>query len=224
MKGKQDQSKSYRLKALAKFGLYIAVKFRYLWLILLAVVIVALCLRRCRDEWQSGEGLHVSSNKQIDVSPEEIRKIKDIGQWEFLAIRTEELAELDEQALLGDKQLAKIYTGTVRIGIDMKKAPDDWFTAKGDTAVLHLPAVGLLDNNFIDEAQTKAFYEKGTWRPEDKNKLYAIAHRKMLARCLTIDNLRAARQQASAQFDQIFFAFGYKYVIINYGSTTQNAK
>lgn len=224
MKGKQDQPKSYRLKALAKFGLYIAVKFRYLWLILLAVVIVALCLRRCRDEWQSGEGLHVSSNKQIDVSPEEIRKIKDIGQWEFLSIRTEELAELDEQALLGDKQLAKIYTGTVRIGIDMKKAPDDWFTAKGDTAVLHLPAVGLLDNNFIDEAQTKAFYEKGTWRPEDKNKLYAIAHRKMLARCLTVENLRAARQQASAQFSQIFFAFGYKYVIINYESTTQNAK
>lgn len=224
MKGKQDQPKSYRLKALAKFGLYIAVKFRYLWLILLAVVIVALCLRRCRDEWQSGEGLHVSSNKQIDVSPEEIRKIKDIGQWEFLAIRTEELAELDEKALLGDKQLAQIYTGTVRLGIDMKKAPDDWFTAKGDTAVLYLPTVGLLDKNFIDEAQTKAFYEKGTWRPEDKNKLYAIAHRKMLARCLTIDNLRAARQQASAQFDQIFFAFGYKYVIINYGSTTQNAK
>ena len=224
MKGKQDQPKSYRLKALAKFGLYIAVKFRYLWLILLAVVIVALCLRRCRDEWQSGEGLHVSSNKQIDVSPEEIRKIKDIGQWEFLSIRTEELAELDEQALLGDKQLAKIYTGTVRIGIDMKKAPVDWFTAKGDTAVLHLPAVELLDNNFIDEAQTKAFYEKGTWRPEDKNKLYAIAHRKMLARCLTVENLRAARQQATAQFSQIFFAFGYKYVIINYGSTTQNAK
>ena len=224
MKGKQDQPKSYRLKALAKVVFYIVVKFRYLWLILLAIVIVALCLRRCRNEWQSGEGLHVSSNKQIDVSPEEIRKIKDIGQWEFLAIRTEELAELDEQALLGDKQLAKIYTGTVRIGIDMKKAPDDWFTAKGDTAVLHLPAVGLLDNNFIDEAQTKAFYEKGTWRPEDKNKLYAIAHRKMLARCLTVENLRAARQQASAQFDQIFFAFGYKYVIINYGSTTQNAK
>ena len=224
MKGKQDQPKSYRLKALAKFGLYIAVKFRYLWLILLAVVIVALCLRRCRDEWQSGEGLHVSSNKQIDVSPEEIRKIKDIGQWEFLSIRTEELAELDEQALLGDKQLAKIYTGTVRIGIDMKKTPDDWFTAKGDTAVLYLPAVGLLDNNFIDEAQTKAFYEKGTWRPEDKHTLYAIAHRKMLARCLTVENLRAARQQASAQFSQIFFAFGYKYVIINYGSTTQNAK
>lgn len=224
MKGREDQSKRYRLKVLAKVVFYIVVKFRYLWLILLAIVIVALCLRQCRDEWRSGEGLHVSSNKQIDVSPEEIRKIKDIGQWEFLAIRTEELAELDEQALLGDKQLAKIYTGTVRIGIDMKKAPDDWFTAKGDTAVLHLPAVGLLDNNFIDEAQTKAFYEKGTWRPEDKNKLYAIAHRKMLARCLTVENLRAARQQASAQFDQIFFAFGYKYVIINYGSTTQNAK
>lgn len=224
MKGRQDQTKSYRLKALAKVVFYIVVKFRYLWLILLAIVIVALCLRQCRDEWRSGEGLHVSSNKQIDVSPEEIRKIKDIGQWEFLAIRTEELAELDEKALLGDKQLAQIYTGTVRLGIDMKKAPDDWFTAKGDTAVLHLPTVGLLDKNFIDEAQTKAFYEKGTWRAEDKNKLYALAYRKMMARCLTVDNLRAARQQATAQFNQIFFAFGYKYVIINYGSTTQNAK
>ena len=224
MKGRQDQTKSYRLKALAKVVFYIVVKFRYLWLILLAIVIVALCLRQCRDEWRSGEGLHVSSNKQIDVSPEEIRKIKDIGQWEFLAIRTEELAELDEKALLGDKQLAQIYTGTVRLGIDMKKAPDDWFTAKGDTAILYLPTVGLLDKNFIDEAQTKAFYEKGTWRAEDKNKLYAIAYRKMMARCLTVDNLRAARQQATAQFSQIFFAFGYKHVIINYGSTTQNAK
>ena len=224
MKGRQDQTKSYRLKALAKVVFYIVVKFRYLWLILLAIVIVALCLRQCRDEWRSGEGLHVSSNKQIDVSPEEIRKIKDIGQWEFLAIRTEELAELDEKALLGDKQLAQIYTGTVRLGIDMKKAPDDWFTAKGDTAVLYLPTVGLLVKNFIDEAQTKAFYEKGTWRAEDKNKLYALAYRKMMARCLTVDNLRAARQQATAQFSQIFFAFGYKYVIINYGSTTQNVK
>ena len=224
MKGRQDQTKSYRLKALAKVVFYIVVKFRYLWLILLAIVIVALCLRQCRDEWRSGEGLHVSSNKQIDVSSEEIRKIKDIGQWEFLAIRTEELAELDEKALLGDKQLAQIYTGTVRLGIDMKKAPDDWFTAKGDTAVLYLPTVGLLDKNFIDEAQTKAFYEKGTWRAEDKNKLYALAYRKMMARCLTVDNLRATRQQATVQFSQIFFAFGYKYVIINYGSTTQNAK
>ena len=224
MKGRQDQTKSYRLKALAKVVFYIVVKFRYLWLILLAIVIVALCLRQCRDEWRSGEGLHVSSNKQIDVSPEEIRKIKDIGQWEFLAIRTEELAELDEKALLGDKQLAQIYTGTVRLGIDMKKAPDDWFTAKGDTAILYLPTVGLLDKNFIDEAQTKAFYEKGTWRAEDKNKLYALAYRKMMARCLTVDNLRAARQQAMALFSQIFFAFGYKYVIINYGSTTQNVK
>ena len=134
------------------------------------------------------------------------------------------MAELDEKALLGDKQLAQIYTGTVRLGIDMKKAPDDWFTAKGDTAVLYLPTVELLDKNFIDEAQTKAFYEKGTWRAEDKSKLYAIAYRKMMARCLTVDNLRAARQQATAQFSQIFFAFGYKYVIINYGSTTQNAK
>ena len=207
MKGREDQSKRYRLKVLAKVVFYIVVKFRYLWLILLAIVIVALCLRQCRDEWRSGEGLHVSSNKQIDVSPEEIRKIKDIGQWEFLAIRTEELAELDEKALLGDKQLAQIYTGTVRLGIDMKKAPDDWFTAKGDTAVLYLPTVGLLDKNFIDEAQTKAFYEKGTWRAEDKNKLYALAYRKMMARCLTVDNLRAARQQATAQFSQIFFAF-----------------
>ena len=43
MKGRQDQTKSYRLKALAKVVFYIVVKFRYLWLILLAIVIVALC-------------------------------------------------------------------------------------------------------------------------------------------------------------------------------------
>ena len=127
------------------------------------------------------------------------------------------MAELYKKNALSVSQLSAIYSGTLRLGVDMSKAPEQWFTAKGDTAVLNLPAVGLLDNHFIDEARTRTFYESGTWTAAERESLYQKAKNQMMKRCLTKANLLAARRNSTAHFNQMFFNFGFKFVIINYG-------
>ena len=177
-----------------QFIVYTMIKGWQIWLIMICLVVAA-----------------------IDVTPEEIRAIRNIGQWEFLSIETEEMAELYKKNALSVSQLSAIYSGTLRLGVDMSKAPEQWFTAKGDTAVLNLPAVGLLDNHFIDEARTRTFYESGTWTAAERESLYQKAKNQMMKRCLTKANLQAARRNSTAHFNQMFFNFGFKFVIINYG-------
>lgn len=46
----------------------------------------------------------------------------------------------------------------------MNRVTGEWAQAHGDTVTLRLPAVHLLDKNFIDEARTKVFYESGNGR------------------------------------------------------------
>lgn len=182
----------------------------------LAVVLAAgsvVLLRQCRTHPSS---VTLVRNTAIDVTPEEIRQIRAIREWEFLSIRTEELAEIQEAATFGDKQLVRIYPGTLRLGINMEQAREDWFTARGDTAFLRLPPVGLLDERFIDEARARSFYEKGTWSASARQQLYEQARRAMLRRCLTPENLNEARKSAVQQFQKIFEGFGFKVVMVSF--------
>lgn len=196
--------------------------FRLLWslmkywqipvLLLLAGVAVWI-YRGCTRE---DVPLAVEHDKSIDVSPEEIRAIRDIGEWEFLSVNTEELVELYEAGLLGDKELVRIYTGTLRIGIDLASSDDHWFEARGDTAFLRLPAVGLLDPDFIDETRTRSFYEKGHWDADVRQELYGKARKAMLRRCLTRQNLEQAERNAREQFEKIFRSLGFGTVEITF--------
>ena len=202
------------------FVVYTMIKGWQIWLIMVCLVVAAIFFRQCRDERNSGNklaSLRLEKSTTIDVTPEEIRAIRNIGQWEFLSIETEEMAELYKKNALSVSQLSAIYSGTLRLGVDMAKAPDHWFTTKGDTAVLNLPAVGLLDNHFIDEARTRTFYESGTWTAAERESLYQKARTQMLKRCLTKANLLTARRNSTAHFSQMFFNFGFKFVIIQYG-------
>ena len=119
------------------------------WLVLLALVVAAFVVHRCEKD---PPALTVEHTKAIDTTPEEIRRIREIREWEFLSVSTEELVETYEAGTFADKQLARIYTGTLRLGIDMSRAGDNWFTARGDTAVLrrHLTQANL------DEARRSA--------------------------------------------------------------------
>ena len=200
--------------------IYSIIKGWQVWLIILAIVVGSIFFRQCRDgKLSNGKlaGLRMEKSSSIDVTPEEIRSIRNIGQWEFLSIETEEMAELYKKSPLSVSQLSAIYSGTLRLGIDMSKTAENWFTAKGDTAVLQLPTVGLLDNNFIDETRTRTFYESGSWSAAEHEALYNKARRQMIERCITRENLLAARRNATAYFSRIFFNFGFKFVIINYG-------
>lgn len=151
----------------------------------------------------------------IDVTPQQIESIRAIGQWEFLSISTEELVDTVRKGLFSDDHLARIYYGTLRLGIDMSRVQ---LEARGDTVVATLPRVTLLDSNFIDEARTKAFFESGSWKPAAREALYRKARRQMLKHSLTRENLATARQNADAQLRQLLRSMGYNNITITWNN------
>ena len=158
----------------------------------------------------------VGSDTQIDVTPTQIMSIKAIGEWEFLSINAEELVDTVRKGFFSNDELARIYYGTLRIGIDMSQLDPDWIEAKDDSVVLLLPKVGLLDAAFIDEARTKSFFESGKWSPEDKEAMYKKAYKQMKAHCLTKENLQAAEANGEEQMRNMMRSMGFKNIKITW--------
>lgn len=157
------------------------------------------------------------SNEKIEFSPTEVVSMIDIGQWEFLTIDLEEIADTSAYRRFGsDRELVRIYYGRMRLGVDLQKAKKDWINVHGDTVNATLPPVELLDKNFIDEAKTKAFFEIGSWDQASRDALYHQAHRKMLARGLTTANIEMARENAIDQFTTLFHSLGFEHVDIHF--------
>lgn len=171
--------------------------------------------RQCTDPTATPI-LRLGNNERTLVTAEQVSAIREIGQWEFLTIQTEELVEKNERKLFADKQLVRLYRATLRLGIDMHHAPEDWFTPSGTTAHLRLPDVGLLDEDFLDEAQAETFHEKGTWSPAVHQELADKATRAMKQRALTEENLNEAREAAKDNFTKIFTGFGFETVDITF--------
>ena len=159
-------------------------------------------------------GLEVS--RDINVTPEQIQSIRDIGEWEFLSISNEELVDTVRKGFLSNDELVRIYYGTLRLGVNLQQASPRWLQASGDSVTVTLPRIGLLDRDFIDEARTKSFYETGRWSPADREKLYHKAYRQMVAHSLTKENMETARQNAEEQFRQMMKAMGFRYIDIKF--------
>ena len=159
-------------------------------------------------------GLEVS--RDINVTPEQIQSIRDIGEWEFLSISNEELVDTVRKGFLSNDELVRIYYGTLRLGVNLHQASPRWLQASGDSVTVTLPRIGLLDRDFIDEARTKSFYETGRWSPADREKLYHKAYRQMVAHSLTKENMETARQNAEEQFRQMMKAVGFRYIDIKF--------
>lgn len=160
--------------------------------------------------------LELGVNSDINITPQQIQLIKDIGEWEFLSVSNEELVDTVRKGLFSDDHLVRIYYGTLRLGIDLSKAKKGWIKTQGDSVMVTLPKIGLLDKDFIDEARTKAFYESGRWTAADREALYRKANRQMRAHCLTPENLRCAQDSADQQFRKMLKAMGFNYVSIDF--------
>ena len=120
------------------------------------------------------------------------------------------------ERLFKSDELIRIYKGTLRLGIDLAEAKDDWVKLSGDTLQVTLPRVKLLDEDFIDEAKTQAFFESGTWSDKARDDLYHRAKAKMKARCLTKENMASAEDNAMKQFFQMFKAMGFENIEVRF--------
>lgn len=180
-------------------------------IVVLVIVASAYLVRQCR-----GNSITAHVNDSIDITPTQVLAMEEIGEWEFLSIEDEEMVDTVRKKLFGTDELIRIYRGTLRLGIDLSEAREDWVAVSGDTLRIVLPKVKLLDDDFIDEAKTQPFFESGTWSDQARSDLYHRAKALMKARCLTKENIASAEDNALKQFYQMFKAMGYETVEVRF--------
>ncbi len=157
----------------------------------------------------------IAVDEKIENTPISVERMRQIGQWEFLCVSDEEVIDTTRSRLLHkDDELARVYTGKLRLGVDMREMKDDAIKLVGDSIIITLPEVKLLDEKFIDEAATKLLYESGKWSYADNELLYKMAQRKMKENCVTKENLATARENGKTQVRKMFDALGKKTVIV----------
>ena len=84
------------------------------------------------------------TDDQIDVTPTQIQSIKAIGEWEFLAVSTEEMVDTIRKGFLSNDELVRIYYGTARLGVNMHQVEPGWIKTSGDTVVMTLPSSAVV--------------------------------------------------------------------------------
>ncbi len=188
-------------------------KYGIMLIVLLAVVIGGALYWLNKDNT-----VEVATEEKTTLSPTLVESIEAIGQWEFLAINDEELVDTVRRGFFGDDQLVRIYYGTLRLGIDMKDVKEGWMKVdeEKDSITCTLPPIRLLDNNFIDEARTKSFFEEGKWTGADRQAMYDRAYTIMKKRCITSVNIQTAQRNAKQQFREMLKAMGFNNVKIEF--------
>ena len=158
---------------------------------------------------------HIEENK-IDITPQQITSIKEIGQWEFLSISEEELVDTTRKGIFSDDHLVRIYKGTLRLGIDLKELSEQNVFIQNDTLFMTLPPIKLLDEHFIDEANTRSFHETGKWKPADRERMYQKAQLMMKQRALTSENYQNAKDYGESQITDLMNNMGFPHVVITF--------
>lgn len=172
------------------------------------VIILAVVVVRCSNT----TALHLGGKGKVTMTATQIDSLRSIGQWEFLSIADEEVVDTIRHGFFGDDRLARIYYGTLRLGIDLSKAPDGWISNDKDTVVVTLPKVQLLDDNFVDEARTRSFIETGKWTEADRAALTRKAAVVMRRRCMTEANIKRANNNAKVQMATLVKSMGFQHV------------
>lgn len=183
-------------------------------LILISVVVivaVAYIIFSVKDS-----NIEVTDSTTVEITPSQIESIRAIGEWEFLTVNDEELVDTIDKGFFRDKELIRIYYGTLRFGIDLRRTAPQWIEVKDSVVNVLLPKIILLDRDFIDETRTKPFFESGTWTSTDREMLYKKAYRQMYDRCYTLSNIRTAEDNAKREFTRLLNSMGFKNVIVSF--------
>lgn len=183
---------------------------------IIIILILATIIGGCLYWWNKDNYVEGGSVGETTLSPTQVKSIEAIGQWEFLSVNDEELIDTVRHGFFGDDQLVRIYYGTLHLGIDMKDVKENWIQVDKDTIICILPAIKLLDNNFIDEAKTISFFESGKWTSKDRQAMYYRAYDNMKSRCLSEANISSAENNAQRQFHNMLKAMGYSTIKVKF--------
>ncbi len=179
------------------------------WILLAVCLIFYLIMHNC-------SGKEDEKEQKIQETPTTITSIQEVAEWEFLTVQLEEVVDTTLKKTFSGTRSTRIYTGTARLGIDMKNVKENWLNCHGDTAKVQLPKITLLDKNIIDDTKTRVFYESGKVSATLKEGMYQNAKKRMKKDALTDENLVAAKENAESQFRSMFYALGYKVIDIEF--------
>lgn len=183
-----------------------------------AVIIVCVVFLRVWSTCENTEIKIGQPTEKIEKTPVHVSSLKAIGQWEFLSVQCDEVVDTIRKGFLSDDALTRIYHGTLRLGVDMKKIRKQniSYNKKTDKLTITLPKVALLDKKFIDEANTDSYFESGKWSEQAKKELLKKAEAKMRKRALTKANMKKAEDNGRATVENMFLAMGYKTVDVKF--------
>ncbi|MBQ6652904.1 MAG: DUF4230 domain-containing protein [Prevotella sp.] len=186
------------------------------WMIIISIMMLLIVGATLLVYLTKDNFISIGHHNKINITPTQIQSIEQIGEWEFLSVHDEEIVDTLRTGFFGDDELVRIYYGTLRLGVDMKELGKDWLRQEGDSLIATLPAIKLLDEQFIDEARTRSFFESGTWNDQAREALYTRAVRQMRERCLNEGNMEIAKQNARLQFRNLLRSMGFNNVAIRF--------
>ncbi len=176
-------------------------------IIAVAVILSSLVVLRLINVFSTST-IVLEVDEKIGNTPVSVERMRQIGEWEFLSISDEEMVDTVRRRLFTKDELVRIYYGELRLGIDMREISDNAIRQKGDSVIVTLPKIKLLDDNFIDEARTRSFYESGSWDNDVREALYQKAKHQMKRNCLTSENIVTARKNAISQVEKMLSSMG----------------
>ncbi len=205
-----NKNKWYALKNVKNIFLYAAV-------IVVCVAFIKV-LDTCKEIGENVSVKVATEKPEIEKTAVRVGTLKEIGEWEFLSIRCDEIVDSVRKGFIKDDALTRVYHGTLRLGVNMKSITKKSisYDKKADSLTVTLPKVTLLDKKFIDEAMTDSYFETGKWSEKERKAMLKKAEARMKKRALTEENLKRAEDNGRAAAEKMFLAMGYKKVVVKF--------
>lgn len=167
----------------------------------------------------SSSSLTTEAEERIERTPAVVDSIRSIGQWELASVELSVDVDTIRKRWIGlvKDEVKRRYTGRLSVGIDMTQLQDSCYAVSGDTITVTLPAVRLLDTNFIDESRTRTLIadnEEFADNPQVKKAMLEKARRRLAAQGADSKTVAECRQRAAAEVKERFSAIGYSTVVV----------
>ena len=154
---------------------------------------------------------------QTSISAVTLKDIAPTMQLRTLTIRKELLVSQYRQNpwYQGDDEIHVVYPGRIDLGFDLRRCHEDWLQVTGDSTLVRLPAVEILNaqGNYTGLADVKI--EVGTWTGNDMNLLHDRANALMLRSCEADDCYRRAEELGAKTLMELLATFGYRNIAVS---------
>lgn len=185
--------------------------------ILVAVTAVVLILM----VWLVIRAVKGDDGLPFSVGDATIRNITKTEKLKVLTMHKDVLAAQHRvtRGLFSDteEKLYVIYPATLNFGFDLAKCDTSSVTTMGDTLVVTLPPVEILNTGekSVDEASKHTAIESGQWSPADMAKLRDRAEALMLRTCEYDSCYHKAERVAADMVALMAKKMGFQHVIVN---------